>query len=443
MTAQTPERGRAAPPPTTPPPEPAPPPTRQDRDAAVAAIEKLQQVARMVNRALITLGVGTLVFTCVNVTLFGISHGIPGWVAWLLDPLASLALITTLYVDGVLAEQGDYKAAGWPLVLRWTAGLSTWLMNCWTSLYPTGDVSLIPHGADPGGLLLHSVAPVLLITLAEGASGYRRTIATKLREHREVIARYDAEQHRVREAREREAREERERAEREAREAADREARRKEREAAQRAEIEAKREAARIEREDREHAAKLKREEEEREADREAARLRAEAEARAIEQKAQAEAEITRREAEERQREREEKRQAAAQRRASQSHRTRASQNDAAASQSGQPDPSESDRAGASQSGALASESGRRRASVSVLAPSETDGRVPRSLRQQQRSDAEKWVAERLAEGNEPTAAEVGERYGKGETWGGDRVRAVKSRQEHGETEQPLASVSG
>ncbi|MFE9341303.1 hypothetical protein [Streptomyces sp. NPDC007063] len=439
MTAQTPERGRAA-----------PPPTRQDRDAAVAAIKKLQEVARNVNRSLITLGVGTLVFTCINVTLFGMSHGIPGWVAWLLDPLASLALITTLYVDGVLAEQGDYKAAGWPLVLRWTAGLSTWLMNCWTSLYPTGNVTLIPHGADPGGLLLHSVAPVLLITLAEGASGYRRTIATKLREHREVIARYDAEQHRVREEREREAREERERAEREAREVREREARRQEIEAERRAEIEAKREAAEIERANREHAERMEAERAKREAAAEAARLRAEAEARAIEEEAQAKAEIQRREAEEREREREEKRRAAAQRRASQSDRARASQNGAAASQSGQPDPSEngaapseSDRGRASQSGVLASESGRACASVSVLAPSESEGRVPRSLRQQQREDAEKWVAARLAEGNEPTAAEVGERYGKGETWGGDRVRAVKSRPKNEETEQPLASVSG
>ncbi|MEU7161375.1 hypothetical protein [Streptomyces chrestomyceticus] len=83
-----------------------------------------------------------MAFTCVNVTTFAVQHHVRGWVAWMLDPLASLALLTVLYVDGVLAEQGDRRASGWPFVLRWFAGLLTWIMNCWQSLYPDGVFGL-------------------------------------------------------------------------------------------------------------------------------------------------------------------------------------------------------------------------------------------------------------------------------------------------------------
>lgn len=467
MTAPTPVRERAAP---TPPPATAPatqPPhvTRQQRDAAQKAITLLEKVNSRVNQALLTIGFGALVFTCINVTRFGMDHGIPWWVAWLLDPLASLALITTLYVDGVLAEQGDYKATGWPLTLRWTAGLSTWLMNCWTSLYPTGKVTLVPHDPDPGGLLLHSVAPVLLIALAEGASGYRKTISARLAQHRRVLAAWDEQQHRERENRDREAREEREREAREKREEREREARRAENEAARQAEIEAKREAARIEREAREENLRLAEKEAKVAAERERERLRAEAEARAIETKAQAEAQIAKQRADEEAREKEERRRRAAARRASQSAHARASQSAAGASESdpGRPSEntagaSESDRAQPSENAGQASESDSARpsqsaagasetprlASVSALVPSDSDGRVPRTVREQQRQDAEEWVASLLADGaEEPTAAAVAARYGKGETWGGDRIRAVKQRRREEEAErEPTAAAN-
>lgn len=417
MTAQTAAHDRATPP--KPPPSPAHV-SRQDRDAAVKAEQKLAKTNQIVNRSLITLGGGALAFTCINVTLFAVDHGIPVWVAWLLDPLASLALITTLYVDGVLAEQGDYRASGWPLILRWTAGLSTWLMNCWTSLYPDGDVTLVPQHPDPGGLLLHSVAPVLLITLAEGASGYRGKISERLTTHRATIAEYDAAQHRERERKENEARAEREREAREEREEREREAREKreaaqretEREAAERkrrAEIEAKREAAEIDRANREHEARLKAEEKERAAQLEERRLKAQAEAAAIEEAARAEAEVLRQREEAERREKEEKRRAALARRASQSAARPASESAGAASQNGRRHASNSD----GDSSENASENGER---------------VPRTVREEQRRAAEKWVAECLANGTEPTAADVGDRYGKGETWGGDRIRAVKSR---------------
>ncbi|MEU7185391.1 hypothetical protein [Streptomyces sp. NPDC045369] len=161
--------------------------TEQEAGAARRAIEQLEKVGRLVTRSLLVLGIGALVFTCVNITTFAVKHHVPGWVAWMLAPLASLALLTVLYVDGVLAEQGDYRASAWPFVLRWFAGMSSWIMNCWQSLYADGVFRIIPEQADAGGLLLHSVAPFLLIILAEASAGYRTYLAAKAVAHRGTI----------------------------------------------------------------------------------------------------------------------------------------------------------------------------------------------------------------------------------------------------------------
>ncbi|MFH8346916.1 hypothetical protein [Streptomyces sp. NPDC018045] len=251
--------------------------TEPEAVAARRAIEQLEKVGRLVTRSLLVLGFGALVFTCVNVTTFAVQHHVPGWVAWMLDPLASLALLTVLYVDGVLAEQGDYRASGWPFVLRWFAGLSTWIMNCWQSLYPDGVFRLVPEQADAGGLLLHSVAPFLLIILAEASAGYRTYLAARTAAHRTTIRAWEDALAADGAARERQAQEERERAEaaerEQAREAArvarrqdERETEREAREhsarlarEAQQAEIEKARELARIEQEKEERAAREKR----------------------------------------------------------------------------------------------------------------------------------------------------------------------------------------
>lgn len=456
-------------PPTVPRQTPAgqlrtPAPVSAD-DAAKAkkSIAKLDEALAMVTKALLTLGGGALVFTCVNVTLFGISHEIPWYIAWMLDPLASLALITVLYVDGVLAEHGgDYKPGGWPFLLRWTAGLSTWVMNCWTSLYPDGHFHFIPQKPDAGGILLHSVAPALLILLAEAATGYRKYATRRRGELAATIAQFDsakaaereAAQKRVREREEREAADKREEAEREAaakREEAEREAAQREREEiarlenerrtaeieaadrTRRAEIEAERErlalterSAEIETtrrkteaeiEDRRRREQWEREQAER--DRDAARqaeiVKAEAQAEVLRKEADAAAEAERIKAEAEARALEEaeklKRQRALERAAAKARGT-----------------SESSVARASISSGRASESGTALSAVPALAASENSGRVPREVREKQRDEAERYIAKCSLSGIEPDLERLGNQYGKGETWIGDRVRTVRRR---------------
>ncbi|WP_037960065.1 hypothetical protein [Streptomyces violens] len=422
---------------TNPSPVPSPDPgraaTEQEATAARKAIEQLERIGQLVTRSLLVLGFGALVFTCINVTRFATEHDVPGWVAWMLDPLASLALLTVLYVDGVLAEQGGYRPSGWPFMLRWFAGLSTWIMNCWQSLYPDDDFRLIPVHADAGGLLLHSVAPFLLITLAEASAGYRTYLARKTAEHRLTIKAHQDAAAAEREARARKVREERERAEEAEREEA--------REQARLAREQAQREA---EREEREHAARLAREvkqaeiekareldriardKEERAARREAERCRVQAEIEAAERDREAERERLRIKAEAEARAHEENERA--KREAAPARRSR----------------SERDRMRHTRTASeSASKAGHGRASNSDERTSQNEVRIPREVRAAQREKAEREAAAALLDNRTPDPVELAKSYGLGETWGGDRIRAARRRlaEENGFEDAVIAAV--
>ncbi|MFF4642213.1 hypothetical protein [Streptomyces sp. NPDC001389] len=141
-------------------------------------ITALEAMLSKLTRVLVAVAVVALVFTASNVTLFAIDHHVSPWIAWLLDPMVAVALGTVLIFDGRLSEYGLYPS-GWAAALRWFTGLGTWVMNCWTSLWPAGSTFGIPREVDPAGLVLHSVPPVLLIVLAEAINHYRHQILAK------------------------------------------------------------------------------------------------------------------------------------------------------------------------------------------------------------------------------------------------------------------------
>jgi hypothetical protein len=144
-----------------------------------AQIEALQSLQSGLTKVLVTVAVVALTFTATNVTLFAIDHHISPWIAWLLDPMVAVALGAVLIVDGRLSEHGVHPS-GWATGLRWFAGLGTWLMNCWASLWPAGSPFGVPRHVDPAGLVLHSIPPVLLIVLAEAITFYRRAILERI-----------------------------------------------------------------------------------------------------------------------------------------------------------------------------------------------------------------------------------------------------------------------
>lgn len=69
-----------------------------------------------------------------------------------------------------------------------------------------------------------------------------------------------------------------------------------------------------------------------------------------------------------------------------------------------------------------------RSASPRARAPRPVHERISHEEREQLREEAEQLLEAELLRGENPSAAEIGRRYGKGETWGGDRIRAVRAR---------------
>jgi hypothetical protein len=116
----------------------------------------------------VTVALLALAFTMVNVQLFAASgHRVDSfewWISWLLDPMASITMGTAIVFEGVLA--GYDRKEGWLAATKWYAGGCTWAMNIWSSLV----------AASPSGVLLHSVAPGLVLLLAEAAPRVRRML---------------------------------------------------------------------------------------------------------------------------------------------------------------------------------------------------------------------------------------------------------------------------
>ncbi|WTW96174.1 hypothetical protein OG216_23620 [Streptomycetaceae bacterium NBC_01309] len=141
--------------------------------------QELRILSRRITAALVVVAVVAMVFTAVSVTTFALDHGVSPWVAWTLDPMVAVALLAVLLADARLVELG-VAPSGWATALRWFAGMATWAMNAWQSVWPDGGFG-VPRDVDAAGVVLHSVAPVLLVVLAEAATGYRRVIAARLR----------------------------------------------------------------------------------------------------------------------------------------------------------------------------------------------------------------------------------------------------------------------
>ncbi|MFF6851733.1 hypothetical protein [Streptomyces antimycoticus] len=133
---------------------------------------EIDTLMRTLVRILAGVAALALIFTAVNVTLFAVDHHIPWPIAVLLDPMVALTLTSVLYADARLAAW-DIPPPRWSTALRWSAGLAATVMNTWTSLWPDDHIGR-PRHADPAGVLLHAVPPLLLIGLTETVAAYRR-----------------------------------------------------------------------------------------------------------------------------------------------------------------------------------------------------------------------------------------------------------------------------
>lgn len=134
-----------------------------------AEAEWLTRMGRWGAYALTLVAVLALVFTMVNVQQFA-AQGQPvgsfqWFIAWLLDPMASITLGTAIVWRSVLADHD--RSEPWLNATMWYAGIATYVMNTWAS-WAAGS---------PSGVVLHSVAPGLILLLAESAPRVRRHFA--------------------------------------------------------------------------------------------------------------------------------------------------------------------------------------------------------------------------------------------------------------------------
>jgi hypothetical protein len=107
-----------------------------------------------------------MVTAAATVTAWAVEHGMDPAVAWLVDPLLSVALLAALLGEGVLARHGESGGA-WPRVLRWGTAGATLTANTWAPIV----------AQEPAGVVLHALPPLLLVVLAEAAPRLRLRLA--------------------------------------------------------------------------------------------------------------------------------------------------------------------------------------------------------------------------------------------------------------------------
>ncbi|GAA4943136.1 hypothetical protein GCM10023224_27240 [Streptomonospora halophila] len=139
-------------------------------------IARIQRAAKRLDVALMAVAAGALAFSTVTVAELAIDHGVPAWIAWMLEPLVGIALWAALSSDAVLARYG--RASCWRAwLLRTFTGAATLTTNIWGSVFAAPRPGHLAWDPDPTGIVLHAIAPVLLILLAEAAPRYRAHFA--------------------------------------------------------------------------------------------------------------------------------------------------------------------------------------------------------------------------------------------------------------------------
>ena len=134
--------------------------------ARTSEAARVRRASRWVGAVLWVVTGGAMATAAATVTAWAIEHGMSPWVAWMVDPLLSVALLTALIGEGVLARHGR-RGGAWPAVLRWGTGTATLAANVWGSVV----------ARDAAGVVLHAIAPALVVTVAEAAPRLRRRLA--------------------------------------------------------------------------------------------------------------------------------------------------------------------------------------------------------------------------------------------------------------------------
>lgn len=107
-----------------------------------------------------------LAFTMTNVQQFA-ANGAPAWslpwcIAWLLDPMVSVVLLSILRAEQITARHG-IRTGGWVRAAKWFTLTATYVMNTWEAY----------TAASPARVVLHSVPPLVVFVAAEAVTDLR------------------------------------------------------------------------------------------------------------------------------------------------------------------------------------------------------------------------------------------------------------------------------
>lgn len=136
---------------------------------ASGTVRGIRRAAWFMDLALAAVAVLTMAFSLGNIHRFALVHAVQNPIAWFLAPAVDIALVAAIVGDAFLSRH-QLDAGTWATRLRWYAGVSTLVLNTWSSVTSINLASI----------LLHTVPPVLLIVLAEAAPRYRRKFAETL-----------------------------------------------------------------------------------------------------------------------------------------------------------------------------------------------------------------------------------------------------------------------
>jgi hypothetical protein len=132
--------------------------------ARTSTTTALTRTGVWINRAIWAVALIVMAFSAGTVYQLLVAYAVPWWQAWMLAPAVDIALCVGLVGDRALHRHGT--RVGWGTTLRWTTALITLALN-------TAGSAITPQGPDIGAVLIHAVAPVLLIVLTEAGQAYQ------------------------------------------------------------------------------------------------------------------------------------------------------------------------------------------------------------------------------------------------------------------------------
>jgi hypothetical protein len=133
-------------------------------------VAALQRTSRVITSGSWFIIAGVVTYSLMVTTPLVAEHSPAGpwqYASPILGLMMDVAFVMSLQADSVLAKHGVGELGAWPRAFRWFTGLGSLFLNVWSS---------VQHG-DSTGIVIHAMAPSLLLFLSEVGPVWRRAMA--------------------------------------------------------------------------------------------------------------------------------------------------------------------------------------------------------------------------------------------------------------------------